>query len=57
MPGKEARRQAGGPRRWLRQLVLAAMLAIVGSLLVIGPASADGWPHQDPTTSSHGHHH
>jgi len=31
------------------------MLAIVGTLLVAGPASADGWPHYIDDSVSHHH--
>jgi len=55
MPGKEHQRVGSRRGRRLRHLVLAAMLAIVGTLLVAGPASADGWPHMSDDSVSHHH--
>ena len=56
MSGKEiGRRQDGRRAGRIRHLVLAALLAMVATVLVTGPALADGWPH-DYTVSSHGHH-
>jgi hypothetical protein len=50
--------RGGGRRRRLSRLLLAALLALLGTLLLAGPASADGWPlwgHDGP--SGHEQHH
>jgi hypothetical protein len=57
MPGKEHQRRQGDRRtRRLRHVVLAAMLAILASVLVAGTASADGWPHDNTAPAGHYHH-
>jgi hypothetical protein len=46
MPSRELGDGTRGGRRRQRlsRLLLAALLAVVGTLLVAAPASADGWP-------------
>lgn len=56
MFGKEVgHRQDGRRTGRTRHVLLAALLAMVATVLVAGPALADGWPH-DYTVTSHGHH-
>jgi hypothetical protein len=58
MPRKEHQRQGGRRGQRLRVVVLAAMLAVVSTVLVAGSASADGWPHDNYSSSnSDSHHH
>jgi hypothetical protein len=55
MSGKEIQRRQDGRRAGrIRHLVLAALLAMVATVLVAGPVLADGWPHDD-TVSAHHH--
>ena len=37
------------PGRWLGRVAVAAVLAVLASLLVSGAAFADGWPWAGPT--------
>lgn len=56
MFGKEVGHRRSGRRVGrIRHALLAALLAMVVTVLVAGPASADGWPSggQDVTDSHH----
>jgi hypothetical protein len=58
MFGKEVGHRRGGRRIGrIRHAVLAALLAMVATVLVTGPALADGWPSGQQDAVTHGHHH
>lgn len=56
MPGKEYQhRQDNRRSRRVRHVVLAAVLALLTTVLVAGPASADGWPDHNSADAHHSH--
>ncbi len=56
MPGKEYQdRQDNRRSRRVRHVLLAAVLALLTTVLVAGPASADGWPDHNSADAHHSH--